>query len=196
MGMTWKESTGKLCPMVDGKTEKSLRVFFALWPADKERAGLAAWQPALHKLCGGRIIRADTLHNTLVFLGNIEAHRLEALYLAAQEAEGGAFELQFDTACYWKHNHIVFASPGRVPKQLEKLVHRLEHNLAVHGFEFDRRPYKPHVTLLRNAKWSSDPLPEMEKVMWKMRDFVLVQSAPDEKGTNYRVLAQFPLRHS
>jgi len=182
--------------MVEEKSEKSMRVFFALWPDDAERAALAAWQPALHKLCGGRIIRADTVHNTLVFLGNIEAHRLEALSLAAQEADGGAFELQFDEACYWKHNHIVFASPSRVPKQLEKLVHRLEQNLAMHGFEFDQRPYKPHVTLLRNAKWGSEPLPVMKKVMWKAKSFVLVQSAPDEKGANYKVLAQFQLRHT
>ena len=182
--------------MVDGKAEKSVRVFFALWPDDAERAALAAWQPPLHKLCSGRIIRTDTLHNTLVFLGNVEAHRLEALSLAAQEADGGVFDLQFDAACYWKHNHIVFASPGRVPKQLEKLVHRLEQNLVAHGFEFDKRLYKPHVTLLRNAKWGSEPLPEMKKVVWKVKDFVLVQSAPDEKGANYKVLAQFPLRHS
>lgn len=182
--------------MADEKTEKNMRVFFALWPDDAERAALAAWQPLVHKLCGGRIIRADTVHNTLVFLGNIEASRLEALYLAAQEADGGAFDLQFDAACYWKHNHIVFASPSRVPKQLEKLVHRLEQNLTEHGFEFDKRPYKPHVTLLRNAKWGSEPLPAMKKATWKVKDFALVQSAPDEKGANYKVLARFPLRHS
>lgn len=176
------------------KTEKSMRVFFALWPTDAERTALAAWQPALHKLCGGRIIRIDTLHNTLVFLGNIEAHRLEALNLAAQEADGEVFELQFGEACYWKHNHVVFASPSHVPKQLEKLVHRLEQNLAAHGFEFDKRPYKPHVTLLRNAKWNGELLPAMKKNIWKVKEFVLMQSAPDEKGANYRMLARFSLR--
>lgn len=182
--------------MADEKTEKCVRVFFALWPADAERTALAAWQPALHKLCGGRIIRTDTLHNTLVFVGNIEVFRLEPLCLAAQEAGGEAFQLQFDEACYWKHNHIVFASPSRTPKQLGKLVRRLEQNLTAHGFEFDKRSYKPHVTLLRNAKWDSAPLPEMKKVMWRAKDFALVQSVPDGKGANYQVLARFPLRHS
>lgn len=181
-------------PMMTGKTAKSVRVFFALWPTDAERVALAAWQPALHKLCGGRITRADTLHNTLVFLGNIERHRLEALQLAAQEAGGEAFQLSFDAAHYWGHNRIVFAAPGSEPPQLARLVHGLEQRLSAHRFDFDKRSYKPHVTLLRNAKWGEAPLPERNRVVWQAKDFALVQSVPDEKGANYQVLARFPLR--
>ena len=173
--------------------EKSARMFFALWPDDAERAALAAWQPALHKLCSGRVIRAATLHNTLVFLGDIELHRLETLQLAAQEAGGEAFELSFDVARYWGHNRIVYAAPHNVPRQLAQLVHDLEQRLVRHHFDFDKRPYKPHVTLLRNAKWSDTPLPDMDRVAWRVRDFALVQSVPDEKGANYQVLARFPL---
>ena len=88
--------------MVDGKAEKSVRVFFALWPDDAERAALAAWQLPLHKLCSGRIIRADTLHNTLVFLGNVEAHRLEAPYLAAQAQALGARAIAGLAPSYFK----------------------------------------------------------------------------------------------
>lgn len=180
-------------PMTTGKTEKSARVFFALWPNDAERAALAAWQPALHKLCGGRIMRADTLHNTLVFLGDIELHRLEALQLAAQEVDGEAFELSFNVARYWGHNRIVYAAPHAAPPQLVQLVRGLEQRLTKHRFDFDQRPYKPHVTLLRHAQWSDRPLPDMGRVVWRAKDFVLVQSASDETGANYRVLARFPL---
>lgn len=173
--------------------EASARVFFALWPDDAERAALAAWQPALHKLCGGRIMRADTLHTTLLFLGDVVLHRLEALQLAAQEAEGGSCELAFDVARYWGHNHIVFAAPLDVPPQPAQLVQTLEQHMARHRFRFDKRPYKPHVTLLRHAQWSDAPLPGMQRVVWQARSFVLVQSASDEQGANYRVLARFPL---
>ena len=179
-----------------GKTEKGARVFFALWPDDTERAALAAWQPALHKLCGGRSMRAATLHNTLVFLGDIGQHRLEALQLAAQEVEGEPFDLAFDAARYWGHNHIVYAAPGSVPPQLGQLVHDLEQRLAMHRFDFDKRPYKPHVTLLRHAQWSDRPLSGMGRVVWRIIDFVLVQSVPYEKGANYQVLTRFSLRGS
>ncbi len=173
--------------------EKSARVFFALWPDDAERAALAAWQPVLRKLCGGRSIRAGTLHATLVFIGDMVLHRLEALQLAAQEVDGEPFDLVLDTAHYWGHNHIVFAAPLNVPPQLAQLVHALEQHLGKHRFHFDKRPYKPHITLLRHAQWSDAPLPEMRETVWRVRDFALVQSAPDEEGANYRVLARIPL---
>lgn len=174
--------------------EKTARIFFALWPEEAERAALASWQPALHKICGGHSMRADTLHATLVFLGDVVLHRLEALQLAAQEVEGESFELAFDAARYWGHNHIVYAAPGTVPPQLTQLVHDLEQRLLKHRFHFDKRTYKPHVTLLRHAQWSDEPLPEMDKAVWQARNFALVQSASDGQGANYRVLARFSLQ--
>jgi RNA 2',3'-cyclic 3'-phosphodiesterase len=171
----------------------NVRVFFALWPADAERNQLAAWQKPLQHLCGGRVMRGETLHNTLVFIGDVEQSRLEALRLAAQEVSGKAFELHFDVAHYWGHNHIVYAAPGEMPQQLAQLADTLEQRLVAHRFSFDRREYKPHVTLLRNAHWTDAPLPKMQPVCWQIRDFALVQSEPQDGLTNYRVLAKFPL---
>ena len=169
-----------------------MRVFFALWPGAAERTALAGWQPALRGLCGGKAMRADTLHATLVFLGDLSIHRLEALKLAAEEVEGAAFELHLDQARYWGHNHIAYAAPAVVPEPLEMLVRGLEQRLRAHRFRFDRRDYKPHVTLLRHAKWTDAPLPEMPAVSWRAREFVLVQSLRDEEGARYEVLARFP----
>lgn len=171
-----------------------VRVFFALWPNAAERAALAAWQPPLRELCGGRAMLAANLHNTLVFLGNVAERRLEALQLAAQEVEAERFELSIDLARYWGHNHIVFAAPHSAPPQLAQLVRDLERGLERHRFRFDRRDYKPHVTLLRHAKWSDMPLPEMPAVRWPVHDFALVQSPQREGDPHYRVLARFPLR--
>lgn len=179
--------------MTETDTKKPVRVFFALWPGEEERAALAAWQPPLQKLCGGRLTPADKLHNTLVFLGDIELERLEALQLAAQEASGGAFQLVFDIARYWGHNHIAYAAPGSVPPNLERLFGNLQQRLLHHHFKFDRRSYKPHVTLLRHAHWSDTPLPEVSPVVWRMREFALVQSVSEGQGTRYEVLARFPL---
>lgn len=170
-----------------------MRVFFALWPDDAERAALALWQPPLQQLCSGRAMAADKLHNTLVFLGEVASERLEGLQLAAQEVSGAAFQLSFDTARYWGHNHIVYAAPGVVPAKLAQLVSDLEQRLRHHRFKFDPRSYKPHVTLLRGAQWSDSPLPAMPQVLWKMRDFALVQSTSDRQGARYEVLARFPL---
>jgi len=171
----------------------SVKVFFALWPSVAEGNYLAAWQKPLQHLCGGRAMLGESLHNTLVFIGNIEQPRLEALQLAAQEVSGKAFELHFGEARYWGHNHIVYATPSEVPGPLAQLVSALEQRLTIHRFKFEQRDYKPHVTLLRNAHWTDSPLPAMHSVHWQIRDFALLQSAQQDGQSNYRVLARFPL---
>ena len=152
----------------------------------------------------------ETLHNTLVFIGDVEQAKLEALQLAAQEVKGETFELCFDMARYWGHNHIAYAAPGEMPQQLAQLVSVLEQRLMTHRFKFDQREYKPHVTLLRNARRTdapkagnpqpasgraelTPPLPAMQPVRWQIKDFALVQSEQKDGLASYRVLARFPL---
>lgn len=176
-------------------SDKSMRIFFALWPAAQERAALAAWQPELKQLCGGKATRPGNLHATLVFLGSVAEHRLESLKLAAQEVQGCKFDLNLDLAHYWGHNHIVHAAPRVIPPQLPTLVRSLEQGLLRHRFRFDNRPeYKPHVTLLRHARWSDAPLPAVPEVTWHIGSFALVQSLDGEDGVVYRVLERFPLQ--
>ena len=147
-------------------SDTTVRVFFALWPTAAEYGQIGAWQKPLMNLAGGRAMRTDMLHATLVFVGAIGQSRLEALQLAAQEVDAAEFELCFDEARYWGHNHIVYAAPKRVPQQLVQLVGALEQRLAAHHFKFDQREHKPHITLLRNARWSA-PLPVMPPVRWQ-----------------------------
>jgi 2'-5' RNA ligase len=170
------------------------RVFFALWPAIHESGALAAWQAPLKQLCGGRAMRGETLHLTLVFIGGIERARLESLRNAAQEVRADGFELCFDRAHYWGRNHIVFAAPDHVPPELGQLVGGLEHSLGKHGFKFDERDHKPHITLLRDARWTGAELKAMQPVCWQIRDFALMESVPQGGLMGYDVLARFPLK--
>jgi 2'-5' RNA ligase len=170
--------------------ENSVRLFFALWPDAAERGTLAAWQQPLLDCCGGRAMRPDTLHATLIFLGEIAEHRLEALHLAAQEVHCRSFPFDLVAAHYWGHNHIVYAAPESMPPPLVTLVKDLEQGLRRHHFDFDVRPYKAHVTLLRNAQWSDATLPPMPGVTWQINDFVLVRSLRSGQG-GYEVLARF-----
>jgi len=117
--------------------------------------------------------------------------RLEALQLAAREVDCQRFCLELVEARYWGHNHIVYAAPEVVPFQHMSLVNELESKLLDHRFQFEQRPYKPHVTLLRNAQWSDAPLPQQSKVCWQVSDFVLVRSLSDEQGACYEVLSRF-----
>jgi 2'-5' RNA ligase len=179
---------------MESAPKNTRRVFFALWPDDAERAVLANWQAPLRKVSGGKAMRIDTLHCTLVFLGQVAEHRLEALRLAAQEATFQPFTLEWFAAHYWGHNHIVYAAPAETPPELAELVTSLQDTLRVHHFRFEERPYKAHVTLLRHANWTDAPLPSMPAVRWQARDFVLVQSLSDARGAHYEVLCRFGVR--
>lgn len=185
---------GVSIPGVETLRQNQHRLFFALWPGTAERAALAAWQSPLHGLCGGKAMRVDTLHCTLVFLGEVPGHRLEALVLAAHETHMGRFSLQLDAAHYWDHNHIVCAVPALLPPEQAALVAGLQDSLCRHRFHFERRPYKAHVTLLRHARWTDAALPPMPAVRWQASEFVLVESVRDGQGVRYEVLGRFGAR--
>ncbi len=169
-----------------------MKLFFAIWPDDAERAALAAWQPPLRECCGGRPMRLETLHSTLVFLGEVPGQRLPELIEVADAVGFRRFGLLLASAHYWGHNHIVYAAPEQMPEQLARLVGELEHGLRKRRFQIEERPYRSHVTLLRNAKWRDVPLPPMPAVRWQVDGFALVRSLSDEQGARYEVLARFP----
>ncbi len=171
--------------------ENTVRIFFALWPTAAERAALSHWQSPLRGQCGGKAMRADTLHCTLAFLGAVAEHRLEALKLAAEEVSFQPFAVEWRVAHYWGHNHIVYAAPEETPPELASLVASLQDILRKHRFRFEGRPYKAHVTLLRHAQWTDAPLLPMPAVRWQPRDFVLVRSLSDALGARYEVLCRF-----
>lgn len=174
-------------------TDKTtVRVFFALWPDAAERAALSAFQPVLKALCKGRVMLGGNLHATLVFLGNVDVDRLDEVYAAANSLKFDPFHLVWNQICCWKHNHIVHAAAEYTPEPLALLVRQLEENLLQRGFDFERRPYQPHVTLLRNARCDQIRLPEPGKLVWEVREFVLLQSVNGDHGTRYDVLMKFP----
>jgi len=166
-------------------------VFFALWPDDGVRDALHREAQMLHHDCGGRAMRRENLHLTLVFVGDVAVGRLDQLKSVAGTICGSSFELVLDRLGYWRHNRIVSASPLSVPEALRELVSSLEGRLQQAGFEFDQRPYAPHITLLRDARAPGVPAPL--NLDWPVGDFVLVESAQGPRGAEYRVLARWKL---
>lgn len=139
-------------------------------------------------------MHADTLHSTLVFIGNIEPGKLELLQDAALRVRTEPFTLCFDEARFWAHNQIVYAAPRNPPEPLGVLVASLEQGLKLTGFNFDQRRYQSHVTLLRNARCDAGSLPPVEPVCWQISEFVLLQSVHTERRSAYRILSRIPLQ--
>jgi len=170
--------------------QRSARVFFALWPVETVRAALHGQGRRLHAQLGGRLTRADSIHMTLLFLGEVAQTRLDALHRAAAGIRVEPFPLWLDRAACWRHNRIAWVGPTRTPPALEALVGQLRACVSDAGFTFDHKPFAAHVTLVRNANCRA-PDDSIEPIEWAVRDFALVRSMADADGSNYAVIGRW-----
>lgn len=167
------------------------RVFFALWPEPALAARLDALGAAAHAHCAGRRTRRETLHLTLAFIGDVETGRLAELVEAAEGAPVEPFTLTLDRLGSWRHNRIAWAGTHHVPQALAKLASGLDARLRAAGFPLERRPFFPHVTLLRRIE---SPFTEraIAPLEWRVERFVLVRSQRLPEGARYERLAAWP----
>ncbi|MGH8743653.1 MAG: RNA 2',3'-cyclic phosphodiesterase [Burkholderiales bacterium] len=168
------------------------RVFFAQWPNDAVRGAFSEWAKLLGQSSRGRLTRPGNLHLTLVFLGDIPLSRLGELDSVGAGVSGKSFHLDFTAPGYWRHNRIVWAAPVAIPPPLSELAQTLEAASQAADFRFDRRPYLPHVTLLRDVRREPDAS-LLREINWQVNAFVLVRSRPGEPGTGYEVIGRWPL---
>ncbi len=177
----------------DSKT----RVFFALWPDAATAASLRATAQQWHRSLGGRVTREDSLHATLIFIGDIALDRLPSLLALAEGIQTPTFAMEFDAGGCWQHNHIAYLGMRRVPAALQNLQSELASRVQAAGFNVEKRRYSPHVTLIRKAVCSNE-IPEKENptaepVTWTVQDFVLVKSSINANGSRYEQIGHWPL---
>lgn len=176
------------------------RVFFALWPAASLAEQLAAVARDAGGQFGGRPTRRETIHLTLVFLGDVAEARLPELVRAASGLRGEAFALTVDQLAFWSHKHLLWAGCSVVPPALSRLVGDLLAMLAAVGVKHDagRHGFTPHLSLLRRVPGATAPTlgrppPTIGGLTWPCRSFVLVRSRLSATGPDYQILAEFPL---
>ncbi len=156
-----------------------------------------------------RWIRPEGVHVTLKFLGEVPTKKLPAVKLAIQEAVVGhsPFELEFSNIGTFGGREglrIMWVGIAGDVLRLEALVRAVNAALAVVGFEPERRPFRPHLTLGRvRDEISTRHRAEIEvavgkvsvpPVSWRTAQVSLMRSRLTAQGATYEVLATFPLR--
>jgi len=111
-----------------------VRLFFALWPPAPAARSLCDWAEEAARETRGRVARAETIHLTLAFLGEVEEKRLITAIEAARGVGGRAHSLPIEQARWWKHNRIVWVGPNGTPGPLASLEGELRENLLESGF--------------------------------------------------------------
>lgn len=172
--------------------EATRRLFLALWPEPELAGRLQAVSVEAFKVCGGRQMRAKTLHLTLAFLGDVPESRIPALIEAMGRIDGRSFQLTVDTLAYWKHNRIVWGGCSEQPAALVQLVSDIRRQVVALGIPGGSAAFSPHVTLLRKARPLGE-LPSLQAVEWPVHEWVLMESCRSPIGSDYRRLAAWPL---
>ena len=167
------------------------RLFFALWPDDDTRARAAALARRFQKDYGGREMARESLHITLVFLGQTLDSRIPGLEVIAGAIATPSFTLALTYAGGWPGG-IFRLAPRQPPEELAVLVKTLRLALKSDGFFFDGKPFVPHMTLLRKARTQPAEI-GITPVEFFVRDFVLVRTQPEENGVRHEVIGRFPL---
>lgn len=172
-------------------SEKSLRLFYALWPDEETRSRLQALQTYVR----GRFTRPENLHLTLAFLGQQSADTLRLLKDILDRLPSCDITLPVDRLGYFKKSRIAWAGMHEAPKTLFDLQENLTQALEKAGVVFDKPGhFKPHITLARDAAAPSD-MP-FEAFVWQASQAALVESAQIKGVLTYRVLSCRSLRAS
>jgi 2'-5' RNA ligase len=168
------------------------RLFFALWPDAALRSAAAVRVAALVPPDRGRPQRADQLHVTLVFLGQVAESRLETVRTVAAGITGTAFTLILDRLEHWRKPGVLCLTTSAVPAPLASLVEQVRTALAAQRLPSESRPYRPHLTLARKLARFEGPT-DVEPLPWRAASITLVESRADRDGLRYEPLASWPL---
>ena len=165
------------------------RLFFALWPDDRQRDRLRDVINSVAKTVEGQPVDRRNWHVTLVFIGTFPAHRVPYLLERAAQIRVQPFSLNFDRLEFWPRPRIASLSATTVPAELQALVDALNGILLDLGIKPEDRTYRPHITVVRNARhFETERLTQRATTEWS--GFELVESVSSPGGVRYVPLKQ------
>lgn len=173
-------------------SEKTRRVFFALWPDDGVRKQLVnTFNASPQSKLNGHLIRPENLHITLHFIGNVSEEKLTCLDEAARTVSVEPFELQIDRYGHFYKAKIFWMGCHQIPPVLYQLHQQLGESLSDCDYQIEKRPYAPHVSMMRKLTKPGE-LTNFTSIDWQVNDFVLVESITRSEGVEYKVIRKYP----
>lgn len=162
-------------------------VFFALWPDNRQRERMRDFISPVVRQVEGLATDRREWHITLSYLGEIEEQLIPELIASAKKIQFEPLRIRLDRMEYWPRPKIAAMVPPRVPPDLEKLVDNLNGLTLAAGVLPAQRVYRPHVTVVRNARpFETERLAQSAVTEWS--SFELLESITERGTTTYRPL--------
>ena len=135
----------------------------------------------------------ENLHLTLLFLGNVEPDKVDAVRDIAADIEGKPFGLVLDTLGGFRQNNarILWVGPSESPPALGALHQSLRRQVRKIGLRVRKGVYRPHVTLVRKADLRKKLPEDLEPdIQWTARRLALIASELRPAGSRYKILIE------
>lgn len=183
------------------------RLFLAVNPEPVLLASLEALLARLSPLHGVRWVGADSVHVTMVFLGETTEEQLEALADGCRDALKGTapFVMEITGLGVFpdlRRPRIVWCGVGEGAEELARVNDRLWTAVAGCGFEREERHFRPHLTLGRiRDRLEGTARTQLESALGtgarigrsRVTEVSLMESHPGSGPARYEVLERFPL---
>ena len=168
----------------------SKRLFFALWPDNRQRDRMRDFISPVARLVEGRAVDRRNWHITLAYIGDFPEGRIDELLEAKSKLQVEPFRLRFDRLEFWPRPKIAALVPPTLPPELERLVEDLQGRVLAAGVNPEhQRVYRPHVTVCRNARtFETQRLAQSAITEWS--NFELVESVSEPGGATYRPIVK------
>ncbi len=168
------------------------RLFLALWPEVHQQRNWAAQAQKLLPAGCGRLVPAQNLHITLLYLGGLSLETRQVLEQKLECIHAQPFVLMLDQFGYWRRPQVFWWGAKQTPAPLEQLVQALRQAAKICGLEVEHRPYRAHLTLARKVRRAPGRI-SVEPFEWAIKEFVLVRSTLLPLGAQYEVVRRWPL---
>jgi 2'-5' RNA ligase len=176
-----------------------MRLFAAIeLPADVREAALEAQGGLRAMVSGVRWVRAENLHLTLAFFGEVDRHDrlVGALGEGPPLARVGGLTLRSIGGFPERRPRVIVIDVEDVSGKLGVLAGEI--GKRAEAWRADDKPFRAHVTLGRSkdscgiAHRDLPPVP-VRPAAWEPEEFVLFESQRTATGSIYRAIARFPL---
>lgn len=153
------------------------RCFVGLWPDASAAEQLTSLASALgREYPHARRTARENLHLTLAFIGNLADAPAQRVAQRLRTVAVAPFQWTVDRIGSFPGPRVCWAG-GATPPELQALVAAVQVLLDDEHVPFDRRPFVPHVTLLRHLpRTAALARPIAPPILWQAGPPVLLQS--------------------
>lgn len=167
-----------------------MRLFIGIAPDGAARRALCQTAQALQPAAPGRYVDAPLYHLTLAFLGEVEAGAVPAVCAAMQTAASCVPPFALRLGGIGRFGTVLWRGV-LADESLKRLAASLRAALDSAGIAYDRKPFRPHITLAREVAWREGAdAPPLPRAVMPVKRLTLYESLMRQGHLAYEARAE------